>query len=120
MIATLTTQAEAAGFDVLILSGDRDAFQLVSDAVTVLSRVGGAAGALPRLLLNRLSSPELLVSIGMIALLVVAEWLDERRPLWRRLESRPVYIRWAAYYALLLCLLVLGNWNFTQFVYMQF
>ena len=36
VIATLTTQAEAAGFDVLILSGDRDAFQLVSDAVTVL------------------------------------------------------------------------------------
>jgi DNA polymerase-1 len=36
VIATLTTHAEAAGFDVLICSGDRDAFQLVSDRVTVL------------------------------------------------------------------------------------
>ncbi len=36
VIATLATQAEAAGFDVLICSGDRDAFQLVSDHVTVL------------------------------------------------------------------------------------
>jgi DNA polymerase I len=36
VIATLTTHAEAAGFDVLICTGDRDAFQLVSDRVTVL------------------------------------------------------------------------------------
>ncbi|MFY9914305.1 MAG: 5'-3' exonuclease H3TH domain-containing protein, partial [Nocardioidaceae bacterium] len=36
VIATLATQAESADFDVLICSGDRDAFQLVSDHVTVL------------------------------------------------------------------------------------
>jgi DNA polymerase I len=36
LIATLATQAEAEGFQVLISSGDRDAFQLVSDNVTVL------------------------------------------------------------------------------------
>ena len=36
VIATLTVQAEAAGFDVLICTGDRDALQLVDDHVTVL------------------------------------------------------------------------------------
>ena len=36
VIATLTTRAEAEGFDVLICTGDRDAYQLVSDRVTVL------------------------------------------------------------------------------------
>ncbi|HEX6233307.1 MAG TPA: DNA polymerase I [Jiangellaceae bacterium] len=36
VIATLTNQAEAEGLDVLILTGDRDTFQLVSDQVTVL------------------------------------------------------------------------------------
>jgi DNA polymerase-1 len=36
VIATLATQAEAQGFDVLICSGDRDVFQLVSERVTVL------------------------------------------------------------------------------------
>jgi DNA polymerase-1 len=36
VIATLATQAEAAGMDVLICSGDRDAFQLVSEHTTVL------------------------------------------------------------------------------------
>ncbi|ADB32153.1 DNA polymerase I [Kribbella flavida DSM 17836] len=36
IIATLATQASDQGFEVLISSGDRDAFQLVSDNVTVL------------------------------------------------------------------------------------
>jgi DNA polymerase I len=36
IIATLTTQARSAGFTVEICTGDRDAFQLVDDAVTVL------------------------------------------------------------------------------------
>jgi len=36
VIATLTVQAEAAGMQVLILTGDRDTFQLVDDDTTVL------------------------------------------------------------------------------------
>ncbi len=36
VIATVTTQATAAGIDVLICTGDRDALQLVNDHVTVL------------------------------------------------------------------------------------
>jgi len=36
VIGTLTTQARDAGWDVLVCTGDRDAFQLVSDQVTVL------------------------------------------------------------------------------------
>jgi DNA polymerase-1 len=36
LIATLTRQARAAGMEVLICSGDRDAFQLVAEGVTVL------------------------------------------------------------------------------------
>ena len=66
IIATLVTQALADDFDVLILSGDRDAFQLVTERSTVLypmrgvselarmtpeaveARYGVAPGALPR------------------------------------------------------------------------
>jgi DNA polymerase I len=36
LLATLATQAAAEGMDVLIVTGDRDALQLVSDRVTVL------------------------------------------------------------------------------------
>jgi len=36
VIATLATQAEADGFDVLVITGDRDAYQLVNEHCTVL------------------------------------------------------------------------------------
>ncbi len=36
VIATLATQAEREGMDVLIVTGDRDALQLVDDSITVL------------------------------------------------------------------------------------
>ncbi|QFR97601.1 DNA polymerase I [Streptomyces tsukubensis] len=43
VIATLVTQAEAAGFEVLIVTGDRDSFQLVSENVTVLYPTKGVS-----------------------------------------------------------------------------
>ncbi len=43
VIATLTTLATAEGMDVLICSGDRDTFQLVTDRVTVLYPVRGVS-----------------------------------------------------------------------------
>jgi DNA polymerase-1 len=43
IIATLTTQATAEGFEVAICTGDRDAFQLVNDKVTVLYPVKGVS-----------------------------------------------------------------------------
>jgi DNA polymerase-1 len=43
VIATLATQAEALGYEVLIVTGDRDSFQLVSDDVTVLYPTKGVS-----------------------------------------------------------------------------
>lgn len=43
LIATLTTQATADGYSVLILTGDRDAFQLVNDQVTVIYPTRGVS-----------------------------------------------------------------------------
>ncbi|MFD8552901.1 DNA polymerase I [Streptomyces fradiae] len=43
IIATLATQAEAAGYEVLIVTGDRDSFQLVTDHVTVLYPTKGVS-----------------------------------------------------------------------------
>ncbi len=43
IIATLATQAEAEGLEVVICSGDRDTFQLVSDRVKVLYPVRGVS-----------------------------------------------------------------------------
>ena len=49
VIATLTSQAVAAGMDVLVCSGDRDTFQLVGDQVTVLYPVRGGLRELSRM-----------------------------------------------------------------------
>ena len=43
IIATLTTQAVDSGFDVLILTGDRDSLQLVSESSTVLYPMRGVS-----------------------------------------------------------------------------
>lgn len=43
VIATLTTQAEAEGFEVLIVTGDRDSFQLVTENTTVLYPTKGVS-----------------------------------------------------------------------------
>src|SRR4051794_15016681 len=43
IIATLSTQALAAGFEVLILTGDRDSLQLVTEHSTVLSPMRGVS-----------------------------------------------------------------------------
>ncbi len=43
IIATLATEAEASGMDVVIVTGDRDAFQLISDSVSVLKTGRGVS-----------------------------------------------------------------------------
>ncbi|MET8632106.1 DNA polymerase I [Streptomyces sp. NPDC004680] len=43
VIATLATRAEAEGFEVLIVTGDRDSFQLVTDNITVLYPTKGVS-----------------------------------------------------------------------------
>jgi D-alanyl-lipoteichoic acid acyltransferase DltB (MBOAT superfamily) len=92
----------------------------IGEAVTVISRVGGSLGVWPALVLTRLSTPDLLLSVGLVALLLGVEVVDERRSMWERLERVPMPFRWATYYALLGALVVLGTWNLQQFVYMQF
>ncbi len=92
----------------------------LSDAVTVFSRVTGAVMELPRLLYLRLGGGEILFSVALVAVLLAVEALDDRCSIWKRLESRPRYQRWAAYYGLLIALVVMGVWDQQQFVYMQF
>ncbi|HZR49088.1 MAG TPA: DNA polymerase I [Streptosporangiaceae bacterium] len=43
IIATLATQAEAEGMEVLVVTGDRDTFQLIDDKVTVLYNSRGVS-----------------------------------------------------------------------------
>jgi D-alanyl-lipoteichoic acid acyltransferase DltB (MBOAT superfamily) len=91
-----------------------------TDAVTVLTRITQSLPRLPRLLGGYAYTGELILCAALIVFLLLVEINDEKRSLWQRLQAGPVYLRWAVYYALILGLIVLGQWNLKQFVYMQF
>ncbi len=61
VIATLATQAEQEGMDVLIVTGDRDAIQLVDDAVTVLMTRRGISD------MTRFTPAEVIAKYGLTA-----------------------------------------------------
>ncbi|MFQ5796469.1 MAG: hypothetical protein ACE5JP_15665 [Candidatus Bipolaricaulia bacterium] len=68
----------------------------------------------------RAAETGLYLAMGLIVLLMLVEWVDERRSIWERLRPKPVVVRWAAYYALIFALIILGKWGLAQFIYMQF
>jgi alginate O-acetyltransferase complex protein AlgI len=92
----------------------------IEDGMTIIARIATSMSSTGRLLWPRLGRPDTLVALGLIVVLLVVEWLDESRSIWARLNAQPKVVRWAAYYALLCSLVVLGRWNLTQFVYLQF
>lgn len=92
----------------------------ISDATIILSRITGSIPRLPALIASYPFTEEIFISITLIAVLLVVEIIDEKRMLWERLRTQPVYVRWAVYYALIFSLVILGRWGLKQFVYMQF
>ncbi len=92
----------------------------IGQAVLILRRIAGALGQLPALALRYPYSGEQALAVGLIAVLLALEVLDERRPLRERLAAAPVYWRWTAYYGVLAALLILGRWQAREFIYMQF
>ncbi|MFW6206877.1 MAG: MBOAT family protein, partial [Gemmatimonadota bacterium] len=92
----------------------------LSAATSIYSRIWGSFGTLPGLLRTRVTTPEILYSVGLIVALMILEVFEEKAPLWKQLEEKPRVIRWAAYYAMILALVVLGSWGQQEFVYMQF
>lgn len=92
----------------------------IADAMTIFSRVSGVAQRLPTLFASYQYTDEIILSFVLIVVLLVVELLDEHRAFWEALRVRPVYVRWAVYYALIFGLVILGKWGLKQFVYMQF
>lgn len=92
----------------------------VQQAWTVLSKIFGSLGMLPTLLAAYNWNGAFWTSLGLIVVLLLIELLDEFRSLWRWIGGRPIALRWGFYYGLMACLLLIGNWGMTQFVYMQF
>lgn len=92
----------------------------VSDALLILQRIGSNLGQIPGLLTRYPFSTEHYLGAALIALLMFIEILDERSSIWERLAAAPLVLRWGVYYAGIFALLILGRWQVSEFIYMQF
>lgn len=92
----------------------------IGQALTVIRRIWTALPSLPELATRYPFTAGHATGAALILLLIVLEILDERRPLFDRLAAAPVVIRWGAWYTGIFALLLLGNWQVKQFIYMQF
>ncbi len=92
----------------------------IAQAWKILTKLGAAASNFPMLLAAYNWTTGFWLSLGLIVFLILVEILDEFRSLWGWLAERPTALRWGFYYAVLGSLLVVGQWNMGQFVYMQF
>jgi D-alanyl-lipoteichoic acid acyltransferase DltB (MBOAT superfamily) len=92
----------------------------IGDALTILERIWAGLARMPALLPAYPFTADHGLAAGLIAFLMLVEVLDERRSIWERLAAAPVALRWAAYYAGIFALLLIGTWGSREFIYMQF
>ena len=91
----------------------------LGDAVTILDQIFVADFMSYRL--SALTSPyELLVAFGVIAFLESVHALERRDRCTLVLTDRPLWKRWAFTYALILGILVFGDFSTQEFIYFQF
>jgi alginate O-acetyltransferase complex protein AlgI len=92
----------------------------IGDAVTILKRIATGVPKIIDLVPHYPFTGEHYLGFGLILLLMVAEIIDERRPIAQRLRASPTWLRWSIGYAVIFALLVLGRWQSKEFIYMQF
>lgn len=92
----------------------------VGQAGVVIGRIWNALPALPALLLHYPFTRDHALGGALIAVLLVIEVLDERRPIVDRLALAPRFVRWSSLYAAIFALVLLGRWQGERFIYMQF
>jgi alginate O-acetyltransferase complex protein AlgI len=92
----------------------------ISQATTVISKIWTALPNLPALATRYPFTADHALGAALIAVMIIADVLDERRPILERLAAAPLVLRWSAYYAGIFALVILGRWQADQFIYMQF
>ncbi len=63
---------------------------------------------------------ELFFSFGLIVFLIIMEKLQGSNGIRAVIAKKPTLVRWAAYYALILSIILLGKFNNSAFIYFQF
>jgi alginate O-acetyltransferase complex protein AlgI len=90
-----------------------DAFYIIRNVFTGFELKGGYG-------LNFGGSYEIMITTIALLVLLLVDFLREKGLPANFLGSRPVVIRWALYYVLLLSILLFGEFGITEFIYFQF
>jgi alginate O-acetyltransferase complex protein AlgI len=90
-----------------------DAFYIIRNIFTGLEFKGGYG-------LNFGGSYEIMITTIALLVLLLVDFLREKGLPVNFLGSKPVVIRWALYYVLLLSILMFGEFGTTEFIYFQF
>ena len=90
------------------------------EAWIIIKRISLSLGSLPQYLPRYPFTQEHFTALALIVFLIAVEILDERRSVWEWLNAAPKLVRWTVYYALIFSMLLLGQWQATEFIYMQF
>jgi alginate O-acetyltransferase complex protein AlgI len=90
-----------------------DAFYIIRNIFTGLEIKGGYG-------LNFGGSYEIMITTIALLVLLLVDFLREKGLPVNFLGSKPVVIRWALYYVLLLSILMFGEFGITEFIYFQF
>ena len=90
----------------------------LKESVTLFKRLTQTGSGLLRPLPMLTSSMVIAFAlIGTLLLVEAAEYADDPRPL---VVGRPAWVRWSAYYTVLLTIAILGMFNQSPFIYFQF
>ncbi|EMI16079.1 membrane bound o-acyl transferase mboat family protein [Rhodopirellula maiorica SM1] len=65
-------------------------------------------------------APTLLKGLPYLALLFTIEWVQRSMPHALQIEHMPVWVRWPAYYSLIVVMFLYGNTGHVPFIYFQF
>lgn len=92
----------------------------VDEALLILQRIAFGIPDLASVIRHYPFSSDHLLGAALIILLMGVELLDERRSLTARIMALPQMWRWSLYYGVLAATVVLGSWQGSRFIYMQF
>lgn len=99
----------------------------LSDAYYVLTHLGAGLGDVEGIRLSLkslyglgLDRYELVIALISIGVMEGLQWMVPQRYMRQMLSDKPIFFRWPVYYALILFLILFGEYNDHAFIYFQF
>jgi len=99
----------------------------LSDAYYILTHLGAGLGNLEGIRLSLkslyglgLDRYELVIALISIGLMEGVQWMVPQRNMRQMLSDKPIFFRWPVYYALILFLVLFGEYYDHAFIYFQF